>query len=218
MLNTVAAGAATDRIGGRDRVETSALIARHAAETRPASAVFLAEMSRGVDALAAGSLTAGPVILVPTNGKLPPVVAQTIAAINPAKVVALGGPSAVSNAVLSQAAAGRASERVFGGDRYQTAREISKYQFPQGSDHVYLASGTNPVDAVAGGVLSDGPILLLPNARGKSLDASIAAEIVRLQARTATTLGGPGAVSREQLNQVFVTLQSIGATPTPSSK
>lgn len=218
VLNTVATGVATERIGGHDRVETSALIARHAAETRPASAVFLAEMSRGVDALAAGSLTAGPVILVPTNGKLPAVVTQTIAAINPAKVVALGGPGAVSDAVLSQAAVGRASERIFGADRYQTAREISKYQFPQGSAHVYLASGTNPVDAVAGGVLTDGPILLLPNARGKSLNGSIAAEIVRLQAHTATALGGPGAVAQEQINQVFVTLQSIGATPTPSTK
>lgn len=218
VLNTVAAGVATERIGGRDRVETSALIARHAAETRPASAVFLAEMSQGIDALAAGSLTAGPVILVPTKGKLPAVVTQTIAAINPAKVVALGGPGAVSNRILSQASAGRASERVFGADRYETAREISKYQFPKGSAQVYLASGKNPVDAVAGGVLSDGPILLLPNARGNSLNGSIAAEIVRLQAHTATALGGPGAVSQEQINQVFVTLQSISAAPTARTK
>lgn len=217
-LNAAAGGVATERIGGRDRVETSALIARHAAGTRPASAVFLAEMSQGIDALAAGSLTAGPVILVPTNGKLPSVVTQTIAAINPAKVVALGGPGAVSNRILSQASAGRASERIFGADRYETAREISKYQFPQGSAQVYLASGKNPVDAVAGGVLTDGPILLLPNARGKSLNGSIAAEIVRLQAHTATALGGPGAVAQEQINQVFVTLQSIGATPTPRAK
>ena len=175
-------------------------------------------MSQGIDALAAGSLTAGPVILVPTNGKLPSVVTQTIAAINPAKVVALGGPGAVSNRILSQASAGRASERISGADRYETAREISKYQFPQGSAQVYLASGKNPVDAVAGGVLTDGPILLLPNARGKSLNGSIAAEIVRLQAHTATALGGPGAVAQEQINQVFVTLQSIGATPTPRAK
>lgn len=217
-LNAAAGGVATERIGGGDRVETSALIARHAAETRPASAVFLAEMSQGIDALAAGSLTAGPVILVPTNGKLPAVVTQTIAAINPAKVVALGGPGAVSNRILSQASAGRASERIFGADRYETAREISKYQFPQGSAQVYLASGKNPVDAVAGGVLTDGPILLLPNARGKSLNGSIAAEIVRLQAHMATALGGSGAVAQEQINQVFVTLQSIGATPTPSTK
>lgn len=216
VLNTVAAGVNTDRIGGRDRVETSALIARHAAETRPASAVFLAEMSRGVDALAAGSLTAGPVILVPTSGKLPAVVTQTIAAINPAKVVALGGPGAVSDAVLSQAAGERASERVFGADRYQTAREISKYQFPNGSAHVYLASGTNPVDAVAGGVLSDGPILLLPNALGNSLDGATSAEIVRLQARAATALGGPGAVSAEQMKQVFMTLDTIPAPAAPA--
>ena len=216
VLNTVSAGVATSRIGGSDRVETSALIARHAAETRPASTVFLAEMSRGIDALAAGSLTAGPVILVPTKGKLPASVTQTIAAINPAKVVALGGPGAVSERILSQASDGRASARIFGADRYETAREISKYQFPQGSTQVYLASGKNPVDAVAGGVLRDGPILLLPNAQGASFDGAVAAEIVRLQARTATALGGTGAVSREQVNQVFVTLQSITATPASS--
>ena len=136
---------------------------------------------------------------------------QTIAAINPAKVVALGGPGAVSDAVLSQAAGERTSERVFGADRYQTAREISKYQFPNGSAHVYLASGTNPVDAVAGGVLSDGPILLLPNALGNSLD-----DIVRLQARAATALGGPGAVSAEQMKQVFMTLDTIPAPAAPA--
>lgn len=207
VLNTVAAGAATDRIGGRDRVETSTLIARHAAGTRPASAVFLAEMSRGVDALAAGSLTAGPVILVPTNGKLPPVVAQTIAAINPAKVVALGGSGAVSDAVLSQAAAGRASERVFGADRYQTAREISKYQFPQGSAQVYLASGTNPVDAVAGGVLNDGPILLLPNPRSASLDSGTSTEITRLSAQFVTALGGSGSISPSKLSRAFTAIE-----------
>ena len=141
---------------------------------------------------------------------------QTIAAINPAKVVALGGPGAVSDAVLSQAAGERTSERVFGADRYQTAREISKYQFPNGSAHVYLASGTNPVDAVAGGVLSDGPILLLPNALGNSLDGATSAEIVRLQARAATALGGPGAVSAEQMKQVFMTLDTIPAPAAPA--
>lgn len=55
--------------------------------------------------MAAGSLTAGPVLLVPSCGALPPVVADAIRASGADAVVALGSAGAVCDDVLAQAAA-----------------------------------------------------------------------------------------------------------------
>lgn len=204
-LKTVAGSAAISRLAGADRAATAAIIAQSVVKANPKmDTVYLAEQNHGIDALAAGSLIDGPVLLVPSRGQLPAPVKTAIAEINPKRVIALGGDIAVSPEILSQASSGRDTERIAGADRYQTSREISRYRYPDGSNRVYFASGKNPVDAVAGGILTDGPILLIPNAKSSTLDSQVGAEVRQLKAKYVTALGGANAVAPSLVRQALV--------------
>lgn len=92
-----------DRYAGATRYETAVEIAQHAFPDG-ASVVYLARADESADALAAGSLPDGPVLLVPSCGELPDVVRDGLERLDPSKVVALGGPSAICDAMLVQAA------------------------------------------------------------------------------------------------------------------
>ena len=87
--------------------------------------------------------------------------------------------------------------RLAGAGRYETAVEISKAGFPDGSDTVVLAYGLNYADALAGVSLAkakNAPILLT---NLKTLPAETLAEIKRLKAKNVIILGGTGAVGKE---------------------
>lgn len=204
-LRAVAGKAKTSRLAGMDRGETSLKIAQRVLQQNPKmNRVYLAEQGQGVDALSAGSLTDGPVVLVPTEPwNLSAEVRSGIATLPVQTVVALGGPGAVSDSTLTTVAGKKATSRIAGNNRYETAIKISNYRFPKGSQRAYLASGSNPVDAVAGGVLRDGPVLLLPNARSATLNPTVGVELGRLGAIFVTALGGEGAVSVSQVKQTY---------------
>lgn len=190
-LASIAGGKSTGRLGGVDRMETSALIALHAWSMNKDKfkTVYLAEQSLGIDALAAGSLTDGPVMLTRSNGPLSDSVRNAIDTINPKRVVALGSPGVVSDEVLLQVAPGRELVRYWGRDRYATAIDISRHAFPNGNiQRVYLAPGLAPVDAMAGGVINDGQILLVPDPF-MGVPGHVGAEIRRLGVKYVTALG-----------------------------
>lgn len=86
----------------------------------------------------------------------------------------------------------RQTSRLAGPDRITTAVAISQAQFPQGASTVYLARADAFADALAGGTLTAGPILLVPSCG--ELPAPVAQEITRLGAATVTALGGEDAV------------------------
>lgn len=87
---------------------------------------------------------------------------------------------------------GRQRGRLAGPDRFHTAVEISKAAFPSGAGTVYLARADLPADALAGGVLTNGPILLVPSCG--QLPTVVAAEIRRLGPARVIALGGSAAV------------------------
>lgn len=89
--------------------------------------------------------------------------------------------------------------RLAGPDRIATAIEISRHEFPGGVDEVYLADAFNFPDALAGGELSAGPVLLVPSC-GPLPDA-VKAEIQRLDPLRVIALGGPNAVCDATLNE-----------------
>lgn len=191
-LAFIANGKPTGRLGGANRMDTSAQIALHAWSMNKDKfkTVYLSEQSLGIDALAAGSLTDGPVMLVRSGGPLSASVRNAIGKINPQRVVALGGPVVVSDAVLREAAQSRPTDRYWGQDRYATAINISAHAFPSGNaERVYFAPGQAPIDAIAGGVIKVGQILLLPNPLVGVPD-NVGAEVSRLGAKYATALGG----------------------------
>lgn len=91
-----------DRIGGADRFETAALVARRAFP-EGAETVYLARADNPADALAAGALPDGPILLVPSTGALPGAVAEAIEFLDPDSVVAIGGTGAIDEGILDQA-------------------------------------------------------------------------------------------------------------------
>lgn len=97
-------GVQTDRLGGDTRFETSVSISQ---ESFPDGAddVFLARADEFPDALSGGTLTTGPILLVPQCDTIPAVVVEEIERVAPDRVVALGGVDAVCEQVLEDAAA-----------------------------------------------------------------------------------------------------------------
>lgn len=184
------------QLSGADRYGTSVAISQHA---YPASAtnVYLARGDVLADALSAGSLPGGPIVLVRKDGGNSKAASYVSSLKISGKVIALGGPAVLPDQVLSEVAGGHPTARIYGENRYDTSAEIARQAFPKGAPVVYLTNGygqdgNGSPDAVAGGSLSDGPVILV-NPRGSNAAAN---EAIRdLKAKQVIFLGGPGAVS-----------------------
>ncbi|AXH96835.1 cell wall-binding repeat-containing protein [Ornithinimicrobium avium] len=189
-------GAPIIRLAGADRYASAVAISRDRyADPAQASVVYLADGAEFSDALTAGTLSDGPVLLVRSHCRaVPTTVLHEIDRIDPQRVVALGGPAAVCDATLATASGGRSTDRIGGANRYETAALIAQRQFPSGSARVYLTRGEVSPDALGGGMLSDGPILLTSR-DGASVPAATAAAVQAMGATRVVALGGPAAVS-----------------------
>lgn len=94
----------TGRIAGPDRLSTAVAISQRAFPDG-APVVYLARQDLNPDALVAGALSDGPVLLVPACGPLPQVVADEIRRLGALQVFALGGAGSVCQQLLDAAAA-----------------------------------------------------------------------------------------------------------------
>jgi hypothetical protein len=92
------------RLAGPSRIETSVAISAYQFPDGAAE-VYLARADEWADSISSGSLTRGPILLVPSCGTLPAPVRDEIRRLNPTKVVALGGQQAVCADMLAQATA-----------------------------------------------------------------------------------------------------------------
>lgn len=183
-----------ERLAGADRFASAASIALYASRYGPnPDRVYLARADQFADALAAGTLEDGPTLFVPSQGEVPSVVLEVITALDPGEVVALGGPNAIADQVLRDAADGRPVDRLAGTDRFATAVAIATYAWAgRTPTTVYVARADLPVDALAGGFLTDGPVLLLPPA-GPAPDV-VRAAIADLDPEQVVRLGGEAAI------------------------
>lgn len=126
----------------------------------------------------------------------PPSTAGPLPASAPASRASLGAASAAEPVV----------DRLGGPNRYATAVAVSNAVWDDGAafgKHVYVASGENFPDALAGGpaAASQGmPLLLVP--RTGTLPAVVAAELKRLTPSYITIFGGTGAVSAGMATQL----------------
>ena len=194
-----AVDATVERYGGADRYATAALVSgAHFSPGVPA--VYIATGGDFPDALAGGppAAVAGAPILLVTRDAIPPATAQELSRLAPGRIVVLGGPGAISDAVAGQLDAydtGGGVTRLGGRDRYHTAALISEAHFAIGTDTAYVATGKLFPDALVGGVVaarSGSPVLLT---HPLSLSPETEAELRRLAPRRIVVLGGPGAVS-----------------------
>jgi putative cell wall-binding protein len=203
-LRSFTAGGVT-RVAGPDRYATAAAISADAFSP----GVGVAYITAGAnfpDALAGGAAAAaqgGPVLLT-RGGELPAATASELARLRPARIVVLGSAGVISDAVLGALRAYSSNvSRLAGPDRYATAVAISQATKPGGSSVVYLATGTNFPDGLAGNPvagLRGAPLLLVPPNR---LPVEVAAELVRLSPSTVIVLGSTGVVTQEVANAVY---------------
>lgn len=194
---------ATQRIFGASKYSTSATVSRTAFAS--ADVVYVATGDKYPDALAGGAAAVvdhAPVLLT-NRDRLDGAVTDEIRRLEPRKIVILGGPAAISSSVGDQLAA-LAPEGVVrygGADRYETAALISEASFEPGVGTVYVATGLNFPDALAGvpGAGTTGaPILLVR----EHVPSATAAELQRLQPSKIVILGGPVAVSDAVMNDL----------------
>jgi len=194
-----------DRWWGANRFETAAAISRNTFDAG-VQVAYLATGSSFPDALSGGAvagLTGGPILLVGADS-IPSATANELARLRPLRIVVLGGAGVVSEHVRNTAggyAVTGSATRLAGADRFATSVEISRSAYGSaGSDTVFVATGTNFPDGLAGGAVAalvPGPILLVSPNR---LPASIAGELQRLNPDRVYVIGGAGAVSDAVVN------------------
>jgi hypothetical protein len=119
--------------------------------------------------------------------------------LTPRQRVTRGTPAAPPPPAPAPAPGAREVTRLAGSSRFHTAVEISRYQFPDGAAEVYLANGGTFPDALAGGSLTRGPVLLVPGCG--ALPDVVRDEIRRLDATRVIGLGGGAAVCDDMLRQ-----------------
>ena len=189
------------RLSGPDRYST----ARYISAATFAGGVPAAVVATGTtfaDALAGAAAAAqvgGPLLLV-TPTAVPASTAAELARLHPGHVYVLGGPAAVSNAVMSAVGgythpSPGAVTRLAGADRYATAAAVSAALFAPGLDTVFVATGENFPDGLAAGPAAahlDAPVLLVHHG---SIPAPTVAELTRLDPDHIVVVGGTGAVS-----------------------
>ena len=93
--------------------------------------------------------------------------------------------------------------RVSGASRYDTAAQISAANYAPSQPKVYVATGQNFPDALAGAALAgrDGaPLILVPTAG--TLPAGVVTELQRLAPTDIVIFGGTGAVSDAMRTQI----------------
>ncbi len=188
------------RVSGADRYATAAEVSENAFAPG-VGVVYLATGENFPDAIAgapAAAKGAGPVLLT-RAATLPASTATELQRLDPGKIIVLGGTGAVSQAVqdqLQQFTAGTVS-RIQGATRFETAANLSNATFVAGTNTVYVATGANFPDALAGGPAVaqaplGGPVLLVEQ---NAIPASTVTELQRLNAQKVIVLGGTGAVS-----------------------
>ncbi len=184
------------RIAGPDRYGTAARVAQ--GFEPGVRTVYVATGRNFPDALAAAARAGalgGPVLLVGTDS-VPAATRTELERLDPATVVIAGGTAVVSERVertLRSLLPDAAVSRRAGGDRYETAARIAA-AFSR-ADGVYVASGANFPDALAGAARAAdhrAPVLLV---RPGSVPAATAQQLERLAPDRIVLLGGTAAVS-----------------------
>jgi putative cell wall-binding protein len=194
-LDALTAGT-VERYAGATRYETAAAISSRT-YTPGAPVAFVATGLNFPDALTGGAAAAelgGPVLLT-DPAALSTATRTELERLAPQRIIALGGRAAVSDGVLAELQAITTTRRLSGATRFDTAAAVATAVFTGQVDTVYVATGMNFPDALAGtpaAGLDDAPLLLvsdvgIPDPVRDALEILSPARIV--------ILGGTAAVS-----------------------
>lgn len=201
---------AVQQYAGRDRYETAGDLAE-ASHPWGAETVYLASGTSVPDVLALGPLAAASddAVLLTKHSSIPAGVQDRLVALDPARVVVVGGTAVVSDGVEQQLRnQGYAVSRIAGPDRYATAQALTS-EFEQ-VETLYLASGQEPADALAGGAAAaaGSNAVLLVRGEGDLEEASVA-EMQRLHPGRVVVLGGTARFSDTYIEQVAAVMPGV---------
>lgn len=195
--------ATVSRISGEDRFEVSRRVLSETPEFDTAANVYVSNGYNYPDALvagAAGSSQVGlsPVLIVPgIDTSLPSSTVAAVVAEGFSTIKIAGGPASVTDAIRTQLAGipGVTVTRLGGIDRYEAARSVANDAYPGTASTVFLTTGVNFPDALAGA-----PLAGLLNAPMYSVETTcvpraVLVDIARLNPRTIVLLGGTGTLT-----------------------
>lgn len=190
-------GAAATRVAGVDRIETAIRSCFAGADT--ADAVVLVRSDEYADALAGGPLASvndGCLLLTPSGGLDPRVLAEIDRALPPGGTVYLLGGELALSATVAQAvtSAGYQAVRYAGANRFDTALAVAQQGLSNPSV-LFLADGLGFPDALAAGAVASfqGAAVLLT--QGSTLPASVSAYLATRQGAAMYPIGGPAAIA-----------------------
>ena len=155
------AGAVTERIAGKDRVDTNMKVLKAKYGDTKLSHVFLARADLGFDALSAKPLASkDPVMLVDTHADPKTVAAKQLVPFGVREVTIVGGPGSVPDRFVNGLGV-KVRERIWGKDRYATNLAVARKAFPV-PQTVFVTNGNGLGDGVAATAASlcqYGPVL-----------------------------------------------------------
>lgn len=193
------------RLAGADRFEASRNVAEQLWGTSQPSTVYIATGTKFPDALGAGAAAGAdgaPLLLV--NGaaaELDAATADLIESLAPSRVVIVGGEASVSVGIAEDIRAidsVTTVSRHSGKDRFRAAANLGS-EFPV-TDTVYLATGLNFPDALAGAALAggqDAPVYLVQK---DCVSFFVLLELGRLNPERVVILGGTASVGAGAAN------------------
>lgn len=191
-------GGPVSRWTGIDRYDASAQISQQSFSPG-VSVAYVASGLNFPDALSGGpvaGMSKAPMLLT-KDDRLPDSIAEELQRLAPKKIVVLGGPVSVNDAVaaeLSEFTKGWV-ERYYGTDRYAASADIAKQSFAPGVSVAYVAYGQVFADALAGTPVAGirrGPMLLVDDTK---IPSAIAEALNYLQPKKIIVLGGTSSVS-----------------------
>ena len=154
------------RISGSDRFDTSDKLSQEVSRlSKKSSQAILVNGYKNIDALSVSSLATKEELPILLNGRnaLNMSVKNRLKQMNVNKVYIIGGNNSISSDVEKELKRMQISVvRLSGTDRYETSANIAKYAYKD-FDEAIIASGENPVDALAASTLTgkkEAPILL----------------------------------------------------------
>jgi len=200
-------GGGFTRVAGPDRFSTSALLSATTFNPGVPTA-YVTTGENWPDALATvphAARAKGPLLLT-RGASIPGSTATELERLDPQRIIVIGGPNAVSDAVLTALDAydtGGGVQRIGGADRYETAAMLSAFHHPGGAPMAYVATGVNFPDALAAGpaaAIRGGPTLLV---RGSSIPGPTRTELDRLNPARIIMLGGPSVIATSVQNELL---------------
>lgn len=126
---------------------------------------------------------------------------ERLSRLNSEKIVVIGGEAVLPDSFVKQLTRDRSNQRIAGKNRYETVAQFSKHPFPnEPPTNVHLFRGDTYVDAVAVGMSSNNPLLLMPPCG--PTPKVVVDEVNRLKPENLVALGGQQAISEQTLDDL----------------